>query len=163
MNYYESEEQRKEAIAKKVDLYREAAGYMPTIAKIVQSFDGKVYNCRFDKAIEAALKGKVYVYKRWEYIHIYVLDHGHDITLASLPMKELNESKRIPAEKFLASLRQYRDELLKKAYDIETTIDQAANIKIYAEQTIEKINALLQKIPTEVREAYNIPYGYRKN
>ena len=78
-------------------------------------------------------------------------------------MKELNESKRIPAEKFLASLRQHRDELLKKAYDIETTIDQAANIKIYAEQTIEKINALLQKIPTEVREAYNIPYGYRKN
>ena len=87
--------------------------------------------------------------------------YSYRITLANIPIKDLKDGKRIPANKILKSFQEHRETLLKKAYEIETQIDQMQYVKAYIEQTKEKLEKYCRSFNTDIRDIYGIPYCVR--
>ena len=63
MRYCSREEADKDITAY-IEELRKCAGIIPAIKKTVQEFDGKVLNCRLEKALEAATGEYIHVEKR---------------------------------------------------------------------------------------------------
>ena len=164
MRFYGNIEDANKEAHERAESYRTAAGYILAISKVLKDFDGKVYNCRLDKALEAATNNKVHVDKTQYYFQIYTWNrrnYSHHITLASIKPEDLKEGKRIPANKLIESLKEHRETLLKKAYDIESNIDQMAQVKEYIRQTKEKLESYCRSFPDDLRDIYGLPYCVR--
>lgn len=162
-NYRSTEEQQKD-IQSRIESYRAAAAQAPAIIKVLRQFDGKVYNCRLDKALAEATENKIRVYERYGYVEIYATfttNYNH-ITLARFDKAKL-ENKRLDAGKLIEQVTHSREELLKKAYSIETYAPQADNIREYIRQTIDKLESISHKLPDDIRDIFNIPYSIRTN
>lgn len=164
MRFYGNiEEANKEAIQRATN-YRTAAGRINTVAEIVRQFDGKVYNCRLEKALKEATENKVFCSKNDYRLEIYTYpDKGYSyhITLAGIKADDLKEGKRIPAEKIIESLKEHREDLLRKAYEIESNIDQMQQVKAYIQQTKEKLEVYCRSFNNDLRDIYGIPYCVR--
>lgn len=164
MRFYGDIEAANKEAHERAESYRTAAGYILAITKVLKDFDGKVYNCRLDKALQAATDNRVYVDKTQYYFQIYTWNrhnYSHHITLASIKPEDLTEGKRIPADKLIESLKEHRESLLKKAYAIETNIDQMPQIKEYIRQTKEKLESYCRSFPDDLRDIYGLPYCVR--
>ena len=48
-------EDKKKRIASEIKKLKNAASFYPVIKPIIQSFDGKVFNCRLEKALQEAV------------------------------------------------------------------------------------------------------------
>ena len=164
MIYYRSTEERQKDLNNRIESYRQAAAQAPAIIKIIRQFDGKVYNCRLDKALKEATNGKVGVYNQYGFISIYACytTNYHHINFATFRLEDL-ENKRINAEKLIEQVKAARENLLDKAYKIETYSEQADNIREYVKQSIEKLESICKSLPDDIREIYNIPYTIRTN
>lgn len=164
MRYYHSTEDQKKDLDSRVESYRRVAGYAPAIIKVLKQFDGKVFNCRLDKAIMEATNNEIRVYKRYDFVEIYgyFTTNYHQITLARFRTEDL-VNKRIDAEKIINQVITAREELLKKAYSVETYAAQADNIREYVRQSIDKLEKMCRAIPDDIRDIYNIPYSIRTN
>ena len=160
--HYQTEEDRKKDLDSRIESYRQAAAMVPTVIKVLRTFDNKVYNCRLDKALREATNNKIGVYNQYGFISIYATytTNYHHINLATFRLEEL-ENKRIDADKSIEQVKTARENLLKKAYQIETTAQQADNIREYIRQSIEKLESLCRDLPDDIREIYNIPYSIR--
>ena len=166
MSFYGNIEAANTAAHRIVDEYRNAASYILAVTKVVKDFDGKVYNCRFDKALKAATDNRVYVDKTQYYFQIYTWvnnNYSRHITLASIKPDDLIDGKRIPADKIIESLKDHRESILKKAYTIESTIDQMPQARAYIMQTKEKLESFCRSFPDELRDIFDIPYCIRVN
>ena len=160
--HYQTEEDRKKDLDSRIESYRQAAAMVPTVIKVLRTFDNKVYNCRLDKAIREATDNKIGVYNQYGFISIYATyttNYNH-INLATFRLEEL-ENKRIDAEKLIEQVKAARESLLNKAYTIETTAQQADNIREYIKQSIDKLESICQSLPDDIRDIYNIPYCIR--
>lgn len=164
MIYYRSTEERQKDLNNRIESYRQAAAHVPQIIKTLKQFDGKVYNCRLDKALREATNGKVGVYNQYGFISIYACytTNYHHINFATFRLEDL-ENKRINAEKLIEQVKAARESLLDKAYKIETYSEQADNIREYVKQSIEKLESICKSLPDDIREVYNIPYTIRTN
>ena len=164
MIYYRSTEERQKDLNNRIESYRQAAAQAPAIIKIIRQFDGKVYNCRLDKALKEATNGKVGVYNQYGFISIYACytTNYHHINFATFRLEDL-ENKRINAEKLIEQVKAARENLLDKAYKVETYSEQADNIREYVKQSIEKLESICKSLPDDIREVYNIPYAIRTN
>ena len=164
MIYYRSTEERQKDLNNRIESYRQAAAHVPQIIKALKQFDGKVYNCRLDKALREATNGKVGVYNQYGFISIYACytTNYHHINFATFRLEDL-ENKRINAEKLIEQVKAARESLLDKAYKIETYSEQADNIREYVKQSIEKLESICKSLPDDIREVYNIPYTIRTN
>lgn len=164
MIYYRSTEERQKDLNNRIKSYRQAAAHVPQIIKTLKQFDGKVYNCRLDKALREATNGKVGVYNQYGFISIYACytTNYHHINFATFRLEDL-ENKRINAEKLIEQVKASRESLLDKAYKIETYSEQADNIREYVKQSIEKLESICKSLPDDIREVYNIPYTIRTN
>ena len=164
MIYYRSTEERQKDLNNRIESYRQAAAQAPAIIKIIRQFDGKVYNCRLDKALKEATNGKVGVYNQYGFISIYACytTNYHHINFATFRLEDL-ENKRINAEKLIEQVKAARENLLDKAYKVETYSEQADNIREYVKQSIEKLESICKSLPDDIREVYNIPYTIRTN
>jgi hypothetical protein len=164
MIYYRSTEERQKDLNNRIESYRQAAAHVPQIVKTLKQFDGKVYNCRLDKALREATNGKVGVYNQYGFISIYACytTNYHHINFATFRLEDL-ENKRINAEKLIEQVKAARENLLDKAYKIETYSEQADNIREYVKQSIEKLESICKSLPDDIREIYNIPYTIRTN
>lgn len=164
MRFYGNIEEANKEAYKIVNDYRIAASYILAITKVVKDFDGKVYNCRFDKALKAATDNRVYVDKTQYYFQIYTWasnNYSRHITLATIKPEDMTDGKRIPADKIIESLKEHRESILKKAYTIESNIEQMPKIKEYIMQTKEKLESYCRSFPDELRDIFNIPYCIR--
>ena len=164
MRYYRTPEEQQKDLASRIESYRQAAAQAPTIIKVLRQFDGKVYNCRLDKALREATENKIGVYNQYGFISIYACyttSYNH-ITLATFRAEDL-KNKRLDAVKLIEQVVNSREQLLKKAYEIETSAEQADNIREYVKQSIDKLEALCRHLPDDIREIYNIPYSIRTN
>ena len=164
MIYYRSTEERQKDLNNRIESYRQAAAQVPQIIKTLKQFDGKVYNCRLDKALREATNGKVGVYNQYGFISIYACytTNYHHINFATFRLEDL-ENKRINAEKLIEQVKAARENLLDKAYKVETYSEQADNIREYVKQSIEKLESICKSLPDDIREVYNIPYTIRTN
>lgn len=164
MRYYRSTEEQQKDLENRIESYRAAAAMVPTVIKVLKTFDNKVYNCRLDKAIREATDNKIGVYNQYGFISIYATyttNYNH-INLATFRIEDL-KNKRIDAEKLIEQAKTAREQLLKKAYEIETISGQADNIREYIKQSIDKLESICRGLPDDIREIYNIPYSIRTN
>lgn len=158
MDFYDNEERRK-AITDHIAKLRDIAALYPVIVPVITKFDNKIYNVRFKNAIhEAASSSKYYVFteKRLNYIEIYVYDRGSQFTLAQVTIDDMPDGKRIPAEKLIDSARNKREELLRRAYeleniDIKQVLDQLNQAKAL-------YNSIYEGLPYKFIDVYHITH-----
>lgn len=164
MRFYGSRDEQKAEITRRIDSYRATAALTPTVIEILRKFDGKVFNCRLDKALREATNNDITVHQQYGFISIsgHYLHSYNSINLATFRLEDL-KNKRIDAEKLIEQVKASREELLKKAYTIETTAPDADQIREYIKQTIDKLETYCRTFPDDIREIYNIPYCIRTN
>lgn len=162
MNFSTYEEKNKEAL-KRIESYRNAAALTPAIIKIIRQFDGKVFNCKLDKALREATGNKAGVYKRDQYVEIYTYYTTNYYHIVYARFKVDQDNKRIDAESLIEQIKKAREDNLKKAYDLENTYNQATNIEAYIRSSIEKIESYCRSLPDDLRDIYNIPTYIRTN
>lgn len=147
-----------EELKKRATAYRNAAGLFPAVRKTAETFDGKVYNCRFEKALQEATGSRVFAAKRYKWIEIYIYEDGRQITLAQIAQDALKDGKRIPADMIIESAREHRESLLKRATELETAIEKVPDIRRQIETLSGMICQLRDSIPYEVRDVYRLDY-----
>ena len=160
-----SEETKAEAIQKTVIEYRAAAGLFPAIRKVLEQFDGKVFNCRLEKALQEATGRRLYVKKDGYRVEIYYYGDTYSggcswISLAMIPVDSLTDGKRIPAALLIDSARKQREEHLKDAAALEENAGKIPEVKKQIKYFIEQANKLAQALPSELRDVYGIKYIY---
>lgn len=163
MMYFRDREEQDNAIKKIIEDYRTAAALCTRIKPIIAAFDGKVYNCRLVKKL--AEIGRIYCKKTEYYFSIYVYIgncYSSQLTLCNLPVEKAIICKRIQSENLLTECNNRREELLKKAYDLE---EKTKLVNIYQQRfeelrrEIEKLNGSL---PYELKTIYNLDYHLKK-
>lgn len=158
MDFYDNEERRK-AITDHIAKLRDIAALYPVIVPVITKFDNKIYNVRFKNALsEASSSSRYYVFaeKRFNYMEIYVYDRGSQYTLAQVTIDDMPDGKRIPAEKLIESARNKREELLRRAYELE-------NIDI--KQVLDQLNqakalykSIYEGLPYKFIDVYHITH-----
>ena len=166
---YQMREAKDAAAAREVEGRREAAATFPLVREVVQQFAGKVYNCKFEKALQEALRdkapGRIYTRKDSYNVNVEYFpaarNNGYSITLCSMKTKDLIDGKRIDGKALEESLKARRESLLKEAAAIE---EQAANADVYRRQ-IEDLQRRLEHITGgicyTVRDIYSLDYRIR--
>lgn len=158
MDFYDSDERRK-AITDYVAKLRDIAALYPVIVPVISKFDNKIYNVRFKNALsEAASNAKYYVFteKRLNYMEIYVYDRGSQYTLAQVTIDDMPDGKRIPAEKLIESARNKREELLRRAYELENIdIEQVLS---QLNQAKALYNSIYEGLPYKFIDVYHITH-----
>lgn len=158
MDFYDNEERRK-AITDHIAKLRDIAALYPVIVPVITKFDNKIYNVRFKNALAEAsssIKYHVFTEKRFNYMEIYVYDSGSQYTLAQVTIDDMPDGKRIPAEKLLDSARIKREELLRRAYeleniDIKQVLDQLNQAKAL-------YNSIYEGLPYKFIDVYHITH-----
>lgn len=158
------EEARRAGCQKTAAAHREAAGLFPAIRRVFEQFDGKVFNCRLEKALQEATGRRVYV-KKDDYkieIYTYMDDYRGSswYTLAFLKNDALADGKRIPAAAFIDSARNYRENHLKEAAKLDDAGEAAPEIKKQVDYFIEQANRLVNSLPYPVQEMYHVSRVY---
>ena len=158
--YFSNNEDREKYIAEEVKIHRDAAACLPVLRKVATAFDGKVYNCRLQKALhEAAPEGSPKMYTETGYrdqVIIYIYNKGHQLTIAELSREDMKDGKRINAEALIESARKHRESHLKTAYELEQAAASAVQTKAMIDGLKEQIRGIMKKIPYTIRDAYNI-------
>lgn len=151
-------------VLQRAEDYRQAAALIPAMNKVLEDFDGKVYNCRLGKALAAATNNRLHVEKRYSTIAVYTYperNYSHAMTLAEMRIEDMPDGKRIAADKFRESSCKCREALLRKAYEIEIAAETMPQAIAYYEESVAKLNKFLQSFPTEFRDIYKLPYCVR--
>jgi hypothetical protein len=158
MAFYDSDERRK-AITNYIAKLRDIATLYPVIVPVINSFDNKIYNVRFKNALAEASSSTnyhIFTEKRLNYMEIYVYDRGSQYTLAQVTIDDMPDGKRIPAEKLIESARNKREELLRRAYeleniDIKQVLDQLNQAKAL-------YNSIYEGLPYKFIDVYHITH-----
>lgn len=160
--FYGSREDQDKKTRSKIDAIRQAAGLYPIIRDIVAAFDGKVYNCRLEKALKEVDR-HIYVEKRFNCLSIgcYVTNYNECFTLASIRLADLPEGKRIPATLIIEDARKRRAGLLRRAADLSVAMENVDYYKGQLEHYAAQIKKIVDMIPCEVRDTYNLDYRVR--
>lgn len=164
MFFYQSDEERDRAVALHVRRLRDAAALFPRLRPVLERFDGKVYNKRFDDAVRAAFSElpdgcRVWCsrgYNGWINVafHARGILSGRDVYLLCF---RVADDKRLHAAELIAGARKSREELLRQAAEIER---QAAGIELTL-QRIRETEALLSRLKSGVNYALRDVYGIR--
>lgn len=158
MDFYDNEERRK-AITDHITKLRDIAALYPVIVPVITKFDNKIYNVRFKNALtEASSSTKYHVFteKRFNYMEIYVYDRGSQYTLAQVTIDDMPDGKRIPAEKLIDSARNKREELLRRAYELENIdIEQVLS---QLNQAKALYNSIYEGLPYKFIDVYHITH-----
>lgn len=154
---YGLEEQKKLA-RRKAEGYRSITKIMPEVKKIISEFDGKVYNCRFDKALSEKLSEYcIYSRKRLHFIEIELQapDLGEWRCIAQQDTK--GETRpRINADDLIESMNEKRADFLKRAYDLEQAIENAEDIKAKIELITKTLEGLTNSLSYEAKDIFNL-------
>ena len=154
------DETRRAGCLKTAAAHREAAALFPAIRKTFEAFDGKVLNCRLEKALQESTGRRVYV-KKSDYsveVYTYVSDyHGYSwYSLAHIKSEEMKDGKRIPAAALINSARNYREQHLKDAAKLEDAPDTVPETIQHIKYFVEQANKLIADLPYSVRDIYHI-------
>lgn len=168
MGYYYSPEEREKRAKEEIAARRETAAQFPLVREVIQGYDRKVYNCRFEKALQAALDGKapghIHTHKT-DYVmtveyrpSVHTRTNYNCFTIASMKTEELIDGKRIDAGKLLASLKDRRVSLLQEAARIEEQMEKAEIYRAQIEATKDLLNRIVNGIDYTIREIYDLDY-----
>lgn len=155
--YYYSEKERDKAAQKLLNANREAANMYAIIKPVLMKFDGKVYNKRLDKALNEVSENCIHSKIEFNHIRIYLYYNNEIFTLSSVSMDQLKDNKRINAELFLDSAREYREEHLKEAHEIQKAIEQHETIEERIKALEKQLKAITEQIDSyRAKEIYGL-------
>lgn len=171
-----SMEQKKENIKKQIEAFRTASKQIGKIKKVVQEFDGKIYNCRFDKAIselsdkEAGLRFYTQDYYTTFAIQCSTSQFYSPVALLETyrPVKGqakdkcicFDENKRIKADKMIELLNNRYAEILKKAQELENALSNIDATLNQLEQIKHTYKLVADGLPYQIRDTFGIKYVY---
>lgn len=162
--YYGSDESRAAAMKATAKGYRAAAGLFPAIRKVLEQYDGKVFNCRLEKSLHEETGLWVHAKKEYNRLEIYYYGSTYcgntHFTLATVPLSSLPDGKRIPAALLIQSARDRRVEHLQHAACLEEFAESASTIKEQIDYFLAQANRIAGNLPAEVRDVYDIKYRY---
>lgn len=154
------DETRRAGCLRTAAAHREAADLFPAIRKVFEQFDGKVFNCRLEKALQESTGKRIYVCKRDYLIEVYIYLDSYrgntQYTLATLKPEELKDGKRIPAAVLIKSARERRETHLKEAAALEAAPDTVPEIVQHIQYFITQANKLVDSLPYSVRDMYHV-------
>jgi len=164
---YGSNDERRKHIQNRIDGKKELVKYFPVVKKVVQQFDGKVYNCKLDKALKEATTdeqhpyGAVYchiAYGGWIEIVAHGCNHGmsESVSILYIAKSDLKDGKRIDAAQWLEHINNNYAGLMKEIsgleHDLETIDDTLKQIEMLKKQ----IKTLVEPLSWTTRDAYGI-------
>lgn len=166
MYYFTSKKEADARAAMEAAGRREAAAILPLVEDVIWQFDRKVYNCRFEKALQEALAGKapgrIYVRKDHYWVLVEYLPKAtpgcYSITVAQMKTGDLVDGKRINGQLLSESLKERCASLLEAAAVIE---EQSARVDEYRrqfEQLQRSFEELRDGINSTVRDIYGLNY-----
>lgn len=157
--YYE-DESRRAGCEKTAAAHREAAALFPAIRKTFETFDGKVFNCRLEKALQEATGRRVFVRKDSYSLEVYAWFNDYrgssHYTLAYIKAGDLVDGKRIPAALLIESARANREKHLQEAAALDIAPDTVPTTAQHIKYFMEQANKLVDTLPYSVRELYRI-------
>lgn len=144
---------------KAIDSHRAAAAVFPVVRRVIERFDGKVYNCRLERALKNEISEAGHIYCRKEYSGNISIEYAACNSygwqcVASIPLSA--DSKRIDARSVIEDMQAIRAEHLKKAFDIEDTGRHIEEIQARIDGLKKALNATIDSISYEARDAYGI-------
>ena len=159
---YNTYEDKETAAKRLAEDHREAARLFTEIRPVIESFDGKMFNCRFEKALQDHTGRRVYCKKeneKWIIIYYYSKNFNQYMTLAGLKTEDLIEGKRINAARFLESGRERYTEHLQKAASLKEAIEKAPEIERQILELAKMIKVLSSQIDSyEARDIFDLNY-----
>lgn len=155
--YFYKKEDQDNAARSYIDAYRKAAALYPQIKRITRAFDGKVFNKRFQTALQDETGARVFVENRPNMIDVHIYGpHSNWITLGILQRDDMTDGKRINAEKLIESMTDHRNALLKTAARYEQQIEQINQVKEQLKQIEKQLKAVLEPYDYTIRDIYGI-------
>ena len=161
--FYGSQEEAKKEIERKARACREMSALFPVIRSVAEAFDGKVFNCRFQNALQEK-QPRIYAQKRYDWLEItaYSKENGcGEYTLARIKLDDMPDGKRIPADLIIDAARKERESLLQQAVKIERDAAEAEEKRKQLEYFKNQIDRIRDSICYEVRDIYNLDYYVR--
>ena len=153
-------ETSEEAAHRLVKSYRQAAGLFPALCRAFRAFDGKMYNKRFDSALQAEA-GRVYVQKRDQYLDIYTYSEAGDCF--TLLYFKLPEDKRIKAADLIQAAEAKRNEYLKNAFHLEEIIPTIDTRKKQIDYIKHLLEITLEDLSYSEQELFELDYTIRRH
>ena len=166
--YWGSREEQDKRVKTEVAARREAAAAFPFIRPVLQQFNGKVYNCRFEKALQEAAEGKApgRVYARkddyWVTVNYYPstghVGTAYGLTLCQMKTEALIDGKRLDGKALDDSLKERRAALLREAAEIEEQAQQVELFQKRIEETKRLLESVTGGINWTVKDIYGLDY-----
>lgn len=176
MSYYGNLEDGKKEVQNRIDILRFTASQIDKIKPVFRAFDGKIYNKRFDDAIEALSddQGRFYVsnHYRWMNIEAYKKhslcnERYSALTVPSCSGERFEdfagredsiftENKRIIADKAIKALDTRKEKLLEQAASYEKTLEDADDILAQVAYFKGILGSLIETVPYELRQYLKI-------
>ena len=167
---YGSNEDKRKYIQSKIDGLKGLQHYFPIIKKVIQEFDGKVYNCRLDKAIQEAAaaydldhfidrgnRGGVYCHITYgKYIEICAYQGSSTFDFFYMDKKDLKDGKRIDAAVWLENVNRHYAKLMQDITGLERDLETIDDVLTKLEILKSQIKALVEPLSWTTRDAYNI-------
>lgn len=172
-------EEAHKASARKAAYLREAATKIRLIKEIAKQFDNKVYNCRFDEAVQALSddENTFYCYNRYNNFEIIFTKRHSAFSVALLgvraaikgeqnPLRKRTDivftpTKRIMADKMIELLNERYARLLKEASEIETALQNIDEVLLRAQELKKMYNVMVSTLPYEIQNNFNIEHYWR--
>jgi hypothetical protein len=170
--FYGGKEEQDKAIMNEVEIRRRAAAVFPHLRNVLESFDGKVFNCRLQNKLREDGNYWIVELKRNErygdYLNITFSPKNFSgrttwFSVLGVNMKDCEgwDGKRIPAAALIQNARENREKLLKEAAAIESMIERAPELEKQIKYFKKQIEALVDSIPYTAQLIYNLGYRVR--
>lgn len=156
--YFARNESREEYVLNIAAAEREAAALFPAIRAVLEDFDGKVLNCRLEKALRERTGKHICVNKRYKFLEITVYLPGcqYEIYFCSIELASMPDGKRIPAALMIENARERREKMLEKAAELENGLTNVSEWKTQLAYLERQINRIRSQIPYEIQDAFNL-------
>ena len=181
MIYADSIDEKKKAILSRAEWLRLAAAQIKKIKPVINDFDGKIYNCRFDEAIKNLSDDRLSFWTSNQYGSFEIViyhDHTYSDKISLLTgysckvqkndysqyhtdeTRAIFDGKRINADKIAALLDASYARLNKEAYELEVIAGELEDRIKQIADTYNLLNHLCGSLPTVVSDICNIKRHY---
>lgn len=154
--YNETEQQ---AADRYIQERRQAAGLFPGLCRVFRAFDGKIYNVRLERALQAEI-GRIYTSTENGRVSIYIYtDSSEYMTLAYLTIPA---DKRIHADEFIQAAENKRNEYLKEAAHMQEIIPTIETRRRQIEHIKKQLDGILSDLSYTEKELFDLHLYIRK-
>lgn len=156
---YTTEEQNK-AAENLISDYEYLATLYRELVPVLERFDGKVFNCRLEKAIQEATKKRIYCRNNGHCIDVYAYTPNFN-QMRTICAVKTPENKRIIADEWMQNARERREGFLKAAEQLRQAMPRIDTIKEQIKQLTKALDGITGGLSYEIQDIYGLHYHIR--